>query len=259
VSGTVRLDVDDQIAVITNDNPERHNAFDDAMDQELFEILRALAGRADIRAIIWRGLGPSFSSGRDVASVEGMKVDLTHHELMRREHDGTRQLLELDTPIIVALHGWVIGASFQRALLCDIRVAADDARFRLPELSHGVIPDAGGAARLCQICGPGVASDMVLTGRTMDAHEAGTHGIVSRVVPLDQLDDLAHGIARRIVAAPTVTVRTARRVIARQATPEVRASMAQEMIAQTFINRSHDFAEMRHARAEGRTPVYRGT
>ena len=86
---------------------------------------------------------------------------------MRRGHRGIQQLWELDAPVIVACKGWVMGGSFQRALLCDIRVAAEGARFRLPEVTYGVIPDTGGVAVLHQMCGPGLVSDMVLTGRVI--------------------------------------------------------------------------------------------
>ena len=116
------------------------------------------------------------------------KRELSHHELMRRGHRGIQQLWELDAPVVVACKGWVMGGSFQRALLCDIRIAAEGTRFCLPEATHGVIPDTGGVAVLHEMCGPGVVSDMVLTGRVMEADEAFAHGIVSRVVPLDELD-----------------------------------------------------------------------
>jgi enoyl-CoA hydratase/carnithine racemase len=126
-------------------------------------------------------------------------------------------------------------------------------------VTHGVIPDTGGVARLFQICGHGVAADMVLTGRAMDAAEALAHGVVSRVVPLDQLDATAREMAEKIVAAPAVTVKVARRVLAHLAEPEVRSSMAEELIGQTFISRSDDMAELRAARAEGRDPRFTGS
>lgn len=257
--GDVRLEVDGAVAVVTNDNPDKRNAFTDAMDQRLFEILGELRAMPGLRAVIWRGEGHSFSSGRDVSAIGGGAVEMTHHELMTRGHQGIQQVFELDVPILVAMQGWAIGASFQRALLCDIRVAADDARFMLPETGHGVIPDTGGVARLFQMCGHGVASDMVLTGRPMDATEAHAHGVVSRVVPRDELDATVREMAERIAAAPAVTVKMARRVIAHLAEPAVRSSMAEELVAQTFINRSDDYAEMRAARAEGREPRYRGS
>jgi enoyl-CoA hydratase/carnithine racemase len=259
MGGTVRLEVDGAIAVITNDNVEKHNAFDDAMDLQLFDAFGELKERSDIRAVVWRGEGKSFSSGRDVAAIGGAGADMSHHELMRRGHRGIQQVFELDAPVLVAIQGWAIGASFQRALLCDIRIAAEGARFMLPEVGHGVIPDTGGVARLFQICGHGVAADMVLTGRPMPADEALAHGIVSRVVAPEALDDTAMEMATKIAAAPAVTVKMARRVLGHLAEPEVRTSMAEELIAQTFISRSDDMAELRAARAEDRRPTYTGS
>lgn len=255
----VELTIEGSIATITNNNPDKHNAFDDAMDARLFEILTELRARPEVRAVIWRGEGTSFSSGRDVASIGTLKVDLSHHELMRRGHRGIQQLWELDAPVLVACKGWVMGGSFQRALLCDIRVAAEGTRFRLPEMTHGVIPDTGGVAVLHQICGPGVVADLVLTGRVMHADEALAHGVVSRVVPEAELDATVREMAEQIAAAPAVSVKMAREVIRHLSVPAVRASMADEVIYQTFVNRSDDFAELRAARADERPPRYTGS
>jgi enoyl-CoA hydratase/carnithine racemase len=259
VTDRIRLEVDGPIATITNDHPEKHNAFDDDMDLALFGILAELRERSDIRVVIWRGEGRSFSSGRDVGSIGTAQTELSHHELMRRGHRGIQQLWELDQPVLVACKGWVMGGSFQRALLCDVRVAAEGTRFRLPELTHGVIPDTGGMAVLHQMCGPGVVSDLVLTGRVMEVDEALRHGIVSRVVGADELDEVVRSMADQIAAAPAVTVKLARQVLRHLSVPELRSSMADEMVYQTFLNRSDDFAEFRAARAEGREPRYTGS
>jgi enoyl-CoA hydratase len=257
--GRVQLEVDGPIATITNDNPDKHNAFDDDMDAQLFAILDELAGRRDVRAVIWRGEGKSFSSGRDVGSIGTLQVDLSHHELMRRGHRGIQRLWDIDAPVLVACKGWVMGGSFQRALLCDIRVAAAGTRFRLPEVTYGVIPDTGGVGVLHQMCGHGVVSDMVLTGRILSAEEALAHGVVSRVVAPDDLDTTVREMAEQIASSPAVTVKMAREVIKHLAVPQLRASMADEMIYQTFINKSDDFAEQRAARAEARPPRYTGS
>jgi enoyl-CoA hydratase/carnithine racemase len=259
VTDRVRLDVDGPIATITNDNPEKHNAFDDDMDARLFEILGELRAMPEVRAVIWRGEGRSFSSGRDVAAIGNVKVAMSHHELMRRGHRGIQQLWELDAPVIVACKGWVMGGSFQRALLCDVRVAAEGTRFRLPEATYGVIPDTGGVAVLHQMCGPGVVSDLVLTGRVMEADEALAHGIVSRVVAPDDLDGTVREMAEHVASLPAVTVKMAREVIRHLSVPQVRSSMEDEKIYQTFINRSDDFAEFRTARSEEREPKYTGS
>ena len=259
MAGQVRLDYEGQVAVLTNDNPEKHNAFDDPMDVQLFAALAEIKANRDVRAVVWRGVGKSWSSGRDVGSI-GTNADtsVTHHELMNRGHAGVLQMFEIEAPIIVAVHGWAIGGSFQRALLCDIRIAAEGSRFMLPEVGHGVIPDTGGVARLYQMCGHGVVSDMVLTGRVMPAEEALGHGVVSRIVPADQLLDTAMEMANKIAAAPMVAVKLARRVIRHLSEPDVRTSMADELIFQTFLNKSDDFAEFKAARAESpHTEVHR--
>jgi enoyl-CoA hydratase len=255
----VRLEIDGAIAVITNDNPDKHNAFDDEMDLQLFDVLAELRARSDVRAVIWRGEGKSFSSGRDVGSIGNLKVELSHHELMRRGHRGIQQLWELDAPVIVACKGWVMGGSFQRALLCDVRVAAEGTRFRLPEVTYGVIPDTGGVAVLYAMCGHGLVSDMVLTGRILSAEEALAHGVVSRVVPDAELDTTVREMAEQIASSPAVTVKMAREVIRHLALPQIRQSMNDEMIYQTFISRSDDMEEMRAARAASRDPRYTGS
>ena len=259
MSQRVRLDFDGPIATITNDNPDKHNAFDDEMDGRLWEILGELKQRPDVRAVIWRAEGKSWSSGRDVSAIGGGQVTVSHHELMRGGHRGIQQLWEIDAPVIVACKGWSIGGSFQRALLCDIRIAAEGARFRLPEVGFGIIPDTGGVGVLYQMAGHGLVSDMVLTGRELSADEALAHGVVSRVVPEAELDTTARSMAEQIASSPAVAVKMARDVIRHLALPQLRSSMADEMIYQTFIAKSDDMAEMRAARAEERDPVYRGS
>ncbi len=255
----VQLEIAGAVATITNHNPEKHNAFDDEMDVALFEIFAELRQRPEVRAVVWRGEGKSWSSGRDVGSIGIAKTELSHHELMRRGHRGIQQLWELDAPVFVACKGWVMGGSFQRALLCDVRIAAEGTRFRLPELTHGVIPDTGGMGTLYEMCGPGVVSDLVLTGRVMDADEALRHGVVSRVVPAEELDTVVREAAEQVAAAPKMTVKLAREVIRHLSVPAVRSSMADELIYQTMINQSADFAEFRAARAEDRPAHYTGS
>jgi enoyl-CoA hydratase/carnithine racemase len=255
----IRLDIDGPIATITNNNPDKHNAFDDEMDLRLFEILDELRHAPGLRAVIWRGEGKSWSSGRDTSVIGTNKTELTHHELMTRGHRGMQPIFDLEAPIIVAIQGWAMGGSFQRALLCDVRIAAEGARFRLPEVGHGVIPDTGGVGRLFQMCGHGVVSDMVLTGRPMEVEEAYAHGIVSRIVPRDQLDSTAREMAEKIAGSPAMTVKMARRVIRHLSEPEIRSSMADELIFQTFLMQSSDFAEFKAARLEQRPAHYTGS
>jgi len=257
VAGKVHLDINGPIATIINDNPEKHNAFDDDMDAQLFNVLEQLTDNPEIRAIIWKGTGDSWSSGRDVGSIGVQKTELTHHQLMTRGIRGIQQIWKIQAPIICAIQGWAIGGSFQRALLCDIRIASEDAKFMLPEVSHGVIPDTGGASVLFQIAGHGLVSDMILTGKRVNAEEALQHGVISRVVPREDLDSTAQEMAEKIASAPAFTVKMARQVLSQLSQPEQAEAMENELIYQTMVNQSSDFAEFREAKMEQREPKYR--
>ena len=193
----VRLEVEGPIAVITNNRPERHNAMSDEMDRRLWEVLAEVHELPDLRAIVWRGEGSSFSSGRDTTQIGRRIEDISDLEFIERGHRPTQMFLTMPCPIICALKGWVIGGAFERALLCDMRVAAVGTRMMLPEVVHGVIPDSGGVARLFQMAGHGVAADLALTGRVMTAEEAYGHGIVSRLVADEaELDAVTTGDGR---------------------------------------------------------------
>jgi len=257
VSG-VLLDYDGPIAVVRYDRPEKHNAFNDEMDRRLFEILAELQQRPDLRAVVWKGEGASFSSGRDTTQLGIRTEDLSDLQFIERGHAGSAAFLAMPCPILVALKGWVIGGSFERALLCDIRVAGESARMRLPEVLHGVVPDSGGTARLLQMAGHGLAADLALTGRVMGAEEALRHGIVSRVVPDADLDDTVMGMARAIAAAPAFTVKMFLRTLRRLANPLVQQSLQEEALTQSMVFASADYAEFKAARAEKREPKYRG-
>ena len=254
----VRLEIDGAVAVITNDNPEKHNAFDDDMDLRLFEIFGELAARNDIRAVVWRGEGKSFSSGRDTKELGVRTKGESDLEYIEAGHAKTALLWTMPVPIVVALKGWVLGGSFERALLCDMRIAADDARMGLPETAHGVMPDSGGAARIFQMAGHGLAADLALTGRIIDAAEALQHGLVSRVVPTGQLDETVMEVAREIAKCSPLAIKFAMNVIRGLGLDAVRRVMNEEKLGQTAIFASEDYQELKAARAENREPKFRG-
>jgi len=253
----VTLELDGPVAILTNNRPEKHNAANDAMDHQLFARLAELHEREGVRAIVWRGEGKSFSSGRDTSELGVRSEDISDFDFIERGHRGTQAFFSIPAPIVVAMKGWTIGGSFERALLCDMRIAAESARMMLPEVKHGVVPDSGGTARLVQMAGHGLAADLALTGRVLEAEEALRHGIVSRVVPDDRLDETVLEVAHAIAAAPPFTVKMFRRTLSRLANPAVQASMQEEAVAQSMVFASEDYAEMKQARAEEREPKYR--
>lgn len=254
----ITLEFDGPVAVLSNNRPDKHNAANDAMDVRLWDLLAELHDdHPEVRAIVWRGNGKSFSSGRDVGQLGVRTEDISDLEFIERGHRGAQLFFSMPAPILVALKGWVIGGSFERALLCDLRFAAESTRMMLPEVKHGVIPDSGGTARLFQMAGHGLVSDLALTGRVMEAEEALRHGIVSRVVPDEQLDEVCLEAAHSIAKAPAFTVKMFRRNLGLLAHDEVRRSIVDEAATQSLVFSSDDYAEMKAARAADREPKYR--
>jgi enoyl-CoA hydratase/carnithine racemase len=254
----VLLEIDNGVAVVSLNRPHRHNAANDAMDERFFEILGQIHADTEVRCVVIRGEGKSLSSGRDTAELGKRSNDESQLSYIERGHAKTRLLWSLDCPTIVAMKGWTIGGWFERALLCDIRIASEDARMALPEVTHGVVPDTGGTTRLFQIAGHGLAADLALTGRVLTASEALTHGIVSRVVPADQLDALALSMATTIASRSPLAVKFTKQVLSGLGIAAVEASMNEERLSQVLIYASEDYREQSLARAEERPPEFRG-
>jgi enoyl-CoA hydratase len=257
-SDTVRLEYEGAVAIVSLNRPERHNAFTDEMDGAFFDALEEVATNPNVRAVLWRGEGKSFSSGRDTKELGIRTKGESDLEYIEAGHRRTRILWDLPVPIVAALKGWVLGGSFERALLCDVRIAADDARMALPEITHGVVPDSGGTARLFQMAGHGLVADLALTGRLMTAQEAYAHGIVSRLTPVDALDESALAFAKEIASQPPLPVRFFRQVLRGLSVHEVERTMDEEKLGQVAVFASEDYAELKRARAEGRDPEFRG-
>ena len=233
------------MGVLTLDRPDRLNAMSNVMDEEFFDALRELLAHPDVRCILWRAEGRAFSAGRDVSELGNRPPGSSDYHYIHAGHAATHEtLVPPKVPIVCAIQGWAIGGSFE---------------LTLPELAHGLIPDSGGTARLFQMCGHGIVTDLVLTGRVMDAEEAFRHGIVSRVVPRDELDTIAMEIAQSIAALPPLAVRAWRQNMNDIATPLVTKSLHDELVQQMLVYKSEDFAEFKAARAEKREPVYRTT
>lgn len=251
MSDEVLLEVDDGVAVVSLNRPDKHNAANDAMDAALWGALAEVRDRNDVGAVVLRGNGKSFSSGRDTTELGKRAAGQSDLDFIAAGHAKTRLLYTLDVPILAALKGWVIGGMFERALLCDLRIAATDARMMLPEVRHGVIPDSAGVARLFQMAGHGLATDLALTGRVLDAEEALRHGVVSRIVEPGDLDDTVLAMAREIADRPRLAVRMALSTIRGLATPAIDATLEHEILAQTAVMASDEYKAARDARLGG--------
>jgi enoyl-CoA hydratase len=200
------------------------------------------------------GTGTALAYARRHAAHRGPGIgDL---EMLERSHWCTRMLQDFPVPVICALKGWALGTAFERALLCDVRVAGQGAKLGLSAMDHGLIPESAGVAKLFEIGGSSLALDLALTTRRIGAAEALRLGLVSRVVPDDELDDVVLDMARSIAERPPLAVRLVREDVQSLAAAGVRSTLARELVGQSLVLASHDFREQRRARAEDREPHY---
>lgn len=186
------------IARVTLNRPARINAYSIQMRDDLWEVLYAVDRDPDVKAMVLRGAGPKgFCAGADLSEFGSALSQVTARRA-RWERDVFGRLYELSKPTVAALHGFVIGSGLELALLCDLRIASDDARFSLPETSLGLIPAAGGTQTLPRTVRRGLAMELALQGVSFAATRALKAGLVTRVVPRARLRVEADRTARQL-------------------------------------------------------------
>ncbi len=215
----VKVEIDGAIATVTINRPEARNALNRDAFLGLQEAARGIAENPEVRAVILTGAGDrAFSAGIDLKMVAGGGGGTSVFGQRRGGYDQLFALKsiftmyeELAPPVIAAINGYCLGAAFELSLCCDMRLAADTAVFGLPEIQFGVIPDLGSTQRLPRIVPPGIAKELILTGRRIDAAEARRVGLVDHVYPLDQLMPEARKLAEEIARLNPRIVQGAKR------------------------------------------------
>ncbi len=210
---TLIYDKQDGIAWITLNRPQVLNAINMRMRDELWDVLQAVRDDPEVLVVIFRGAGErAFSAGADISEF-GTAPSYVESRRARRQRDLWGLMLSLEKPLIAAIHGYALGAGIELPMCCDLRIASEDARLGLPEVSLGYIPSAGGTQTLPRHIPPGVAMHMILTGDPIDAQAALRHGLVQRVVPRQRLYQEAEALARMLMSRGPLSLRLAKRAV----------------------------------------------
>lgn len=190
----------DFIAIVTINRPDKLNALNIEVIDQLSKCLTQLNHDESVRCIILTGEGQkAFVAGADISEFAGFSVK-NGRELSASGHKKLFSMIEeMNTPVIAAINGFALGGGLELAMSCHIRIASENARMGLPEVSLGVIPGYGGTQRLTKLVGKGRAFEMITTAQMIDANTALNHGLVNHMVPLDELLQKAHDIASKIV------------------------------------------------------------
>ena len=239
--------------------PDKRNAMNGELIQDLGVALKAAANEPDVRCVVIRGDGPMFSAGMDFDGLVSLSEAPENLRAFRRPILETWNLCEeMAKPTVCQVHGGCIGGALELALACDLRVAASDALLGLVETRVGLIPDVGGCSRLASVVGVGRAKELIMTSRLIDGTEAERIGLVNRVAPAAELEAATEALVDELLACAPLAVGHAKRVIDAAARPALAATLEQEVTVQELCASTEDFAEGARALSEKRQPEFSG-
>jgi enoyl-CoA hydratase len=251
----VTVERDDPIAVVLLNRPKQLNALSDELMDELVTVLRELDGDETVRCIVLGGSERAFAAGADIGELARTSPIELYFASRVERWDAIRAVR---TPLVAAVSGFCLGGGCELALLCDLIVASETARFGQPETALGIIPGAGGTQRLTRAVGKALAMDVILSGRMLTAREALDAGLVARVVAREAWLDEAKRAAREIASKGPLATRLAKEAVDRSAEMPLAVGLEYERRLLYLAFASEDAHEGLRAFLEKRPPQFRG-
>lgn len=265
-TGFVKLEREGQIASLTFNSPDTRNAIGTRQDcDDILSALNTAVADASISCLILTGAGSAFSAGGNLKSMK-TRTGIGRLAAPVQTRDNYRQgvqsviraLWDCELPMIAAVNGHAIGLGLDLACLCDLRIAADSAKFASSFIKMGLIPGDGGAWVLPRTVGLANAAELILTGDTLDATQALSMGLISRAVPAEQLMTEARALAERIVVNPPRTLRLAKRLLREGQQQRLSDVLELSSAYQALVHETDDHLEAVDAFLEKRAPTFTG-
>jgi enoyl-CoA hydratase len=252
---TILFDQEAGVATITFNRPDKLNALNHEMLAEFAGALEKVRRNPEIRVLLLTGTGRAFIAGADISEFLQFGP-LEARQFSAAAHEIGFVLEALEIPVIACVNGFALGGGLEMAMACDFIYAADTARLGQPEINLGIIPGFGGTQRLSRLVGKGVAKEIVLTGRMVDAAEAKTLGLVAQVFPVDIFMEECRKVAQALAAKGRVSVRAAKQAIDRGFDLDLRNACLLEVDAFALCFASPDAHEGARAFLEKRQPKF---
>jgi 2-oxoglutaroyl-CoA hydrolase len=249
----IELDEERRVATITLDVPGKFNRVSMRARDQLGRLFAELGEDEGVRFVVLTGAGGAFSAGGDVAGF----LDAEPETLSRLAWNVAAPE-RCPKPVIAKLRGYAFGVGLELALACDFRIADDDVELALPEVRLGMIPGSGGTQRLARLIGLGRAKDMIMRGRRMKADEALALGLVTEVVPPEELDAAVDRLVEELAALSPLALAVAKRVLNQAYDVPLHVGLELEGLAYGLLRTTHDFREGVEAFVEKRKPRFEG-
>jgi len=261
-SGTVKTETKNGVLWLTMNRPDKLNAFNEEMGNDLLESLKEGEKSPEVRCVVLTGEGRAFSVGEDLnanrSMIESGKPVLLGEVLKRKYNPIVQRMRKMEKPILGAVNGVTAGAGLGLALACDLRVASDRATFHEAFIKAGLVPDSGTTFWLTRILGLGKAMEVGLLGEPIDASKALNMGLVNWVFPDDRFREEATRLAERLAKGPTKAMGLTKRALNRAVVVDVDSALEYEMYLQDVAGKSKDHAEGVKAFFEKREPTFTG-
>jgi len=257
-----RFSVDDSVATVTLDRPDKLNALTFEAYADLRDLLAELPQRDDVRVLVVRGAGRAFCSGGDVNEIIGATLSMSPDQLLaftRMTGEVIRLMRDCPVPIIAAVHGMAAGAGAVIALAADFRVCTPAARFAFLFTKVGLSgADMGAAYLLPRLVGLGHATRLLMLGDTINADEAFRIGLVSELADADAFEAAVTGLAARLASGPTQAYAQTKALLTREQDMSLSAAVELEAMTQALLMKGQDYAEFHAAFTAGRQPRWQG-
>jgi enoyl-CoA hydratase len=252
---TVLFAAEGGVATLTFNRPDKLNALNAEVVAELAAVLDEVGKNPEIRVLLLTGQGRAFVAGADIKAFLDFDP-LSAREFSDRGHKVIAQIEQLPIPVIACVNGFALGGGCEVAMACDIIYAAENAKFGQPEINLGLIPGFGGTQRLARLVGKGLAKELCLTGRVLDAAEAKAIGLVARVFPAEGFMDECTKVARALAEKGRVALRAVKQTIDRGFDLDLKNACALEADAFALCFASPDAKEGAAAFLEKRKPNF---
>jgi enoyl-CoA hydratase len=254
----LKLETREAVATLTVNRPQKLNAMNYETLAEIESVFRRLGSDDAVRAVVVTGAGEkAFIAGADIQEL-ARETGTTGHLTALRGQGIFRGIETLGKPVIAAINGFCLGGGLELALSCHLRVASENAKLGLPEVTLGAIPGYGGTQRLARLVGRGRACEMILTGDPVDASEALRIGLVNKVVPKESLLETAEGIAERMVRNAPLALRHALTAIDQGFDADLEKGLLLEATLFGILCGTEDLREGMNAFLEKRKAIFRG-
>lgn len=254
---TMKLEFEDEIAIVYFDRPDALNAANIEMSYERLEIFSGLSNDLEIKVVIITGNEKAYCAGGDLAAFSKFNAE-DAREFAKRGLEYQKILMDMPKPTISAISGYAYGGGMENVLLCDLRIAATNARFGLPEINVGIFPGGGATQRLVQNVSICKAKEMIFLGKTIDAQEALDLGIVNKLVSVDELMETALDWANNLCKKPPLALQEAKKAINSAWGNDIYSGMQLEIDAWAEIYSTQDQKEGMNAFLEKRKPKFKG-